>query len=444
MKRARCLLTGLMCLAIGMGTTAIARQGAGDERWNSTPNDINNLLKTMKGRIEANYTMDIKTVNELNTDPDQNPIIYYSSHYNYEFSPEQREKLRKYMLGGGMMIFNTGLGSAPFYRSTRRELALIFPETPLQRLSSDHPIFHSFYDIDRVQYSPGVHATGFKGNEPWVDGITINCRTVAIVSRFGLAVAWDGGDVLPEYAAWMPESAEKMGANILAYATATRAWAKQAAGQMQFVDRDKSSTGKMAMVQVMYDGVWKTRHAGLPFLLQKFNLKTGIPVKFGLKEMKLSNPGIFSAPLLYMTGHENFDLDSKEALNLKKYIEAGGFLFAEACCGRKGFDLSFRRLMRQLFPSAPLTAISEPSILYANPNRIVKVGVTPQLAAQVGKAVAAPRLEGIDIDGHYGVVYSKFGLAGGWELSQNPYALGYDETGSIRLGQNILMYAITQ
>lgn len=444
MKPGNLMVSALFGLAIGMAHGVHAQQGTADQRWNSTPNDINNLLKRLKERLDANYTMDIKTVGELGADPDRNPIVYYSGHYNYSFTPEQRKKLREYMLNGGTMIFNTGLGSAPFYRSTQRELAEIFPEVPLQRLSSDHPLFHAYYDIDRVEYSPGVRATEFKGNEPWIDGIAINCRTVAIVSRFCLAVAWDGGEVLPDYAAWMPEDAEKMGANILAYATATRAWAKQTAGRMQFVDADESGTGKMALAQVMYDGEWKTRHAGISVLLQTFNVKTEIPVKFGLRELKLSDPGIFDSPLLYMTGHENFHLADDEAANLKKYLESGGFLFAEACCGRQGFDLSFRRLMLRLFPSGPLKAIPEPNILYEIPNRIGAVGVTPQLAAQLGKAVTAPRLEGIELGGHYAVVYSKFGMAGGWEMSQNPYALGYDEMGSLKLGQNILMYAITQ
>jgi len=430
-----------MLLVVGM---SIEARGQGEERWNATPNDINNLLKTVKGLVNANYTMDIKTVGELSTDPEQNPVLYYSGHYNYQFSPSQRQKLRQYMLNGGMMILNTGLGSMPFYRSTKKELAAIFPEAPLQRLSSDHPLFHAYYDLDRVNYSPGVHKTGFRGNEPWIDGVTINCRTVAIVSRFGLAAAWDGGEVLPEHAAYMPESAQKMGVNILAYATATRAWAKQAAGKMKFVDKDKSTTGKMAMVQVMYDGIWKTRHAGLSVLLQTFNSRTSVPVKFSVKEMRLSDSKIFNAPLLYMTGHENFRLEKAEAVNLKRYLENGGFLFAESCCGRKGFDLSFRRLMMQVFPSKSLQGIPGTDILYATPNQLGNIGVTPQLSAQLGKSSVKPQLEGIEIDGHYGVIYSKFGMAGGWEMSQSPYALGYNDVGSIKLGQNILMYAITQ
>jgi hypothetical protein len=53
-------------------------------------------------------------------------------------------------------------------------------------------------------------------------------------------------------------------------------------------------------------------------------------------------------------------------------------------------------------------------------------------------------LLGIEIDGHIAVIYSPVGMAGGWEMSQSPYAHGYDAAGSLLLGQNILMYAITQ
>ena len=37
-----------------------------------------------------------------------------------------------------------------------------------------------------------------------------------------------------------------------------------------------------------------------------------------------------------------------------KYIDEGGFLFAEACCGRAEFDEGFRKLMAELFPDSPL------------------------------------------------------------------------------------------
>lgn len=434
----------ICCLSM-LAVTASAQSPRGrvDQYWNVTPNDVNNLLKSMKNMIGVNYNMQIASLGEVDIDPARNPILYRSGHYNFSYTDAQRKKLREYMLAGGMVIYNTGLGSAPFYRSTVRELAAIFPEQPVQRLTSDHPIFHAYYDLDRVKYAEGVRKAGYVGDEPWFDAVEINCRVVALVSRWCMAVGWED-KVEPEYQAYEPSSAKKLGVNIFSYSSAMRAWAKSRAQAIKFVDKDESSADKVAMVQVIYDGVWKTRHAGLSVLLQTFNHKTEVPVRYKINEARLADPRIFSAPFLYLTGHEYFTISKGEAAQLKKYLDNGGFLFAEACCGRKGFDLAFRLLMSELYPSNPLTGIPASSQVFRSPNDVQQVGVTPMLQQDLGKAALAPRLEGIDFNGHYGVIYSQFGMAGGWEMSQSPYARGYDDVGSLRLGQNILMYAVTQ
>jgi len=399
-------------------------------------------MKKMKNMINVDYNMEIKSLNEISPDPEANPILFRSGHYRFEFTPAQREMLRKYMLAGGMLVLNTGLGSKPFYDSAAKELQLIFPEVHLQRLSSDHPIFHSYYDLDRVRYRPGVYKSGFKGNEPWFDGITINCRTVAVISRWCMAVGWEENEN-DSYQAYVSEDAQKLGVNLFAYATAQRAWAKQTANAMKFVDADERTTDKISMVQVVYDGEWKTRHAGLSVLLQSFNSKTDVPVKFGLKEIRLSDPGIFDAPLLYITGHENFRLKKEEQAALREYLLNGGFLFAEACCGRKGFDLAFKTEMRNILPEYNFVKVPLENNLFNLPNKIERVNVTPALAAHLGTPSPYPTLEAIEIEGRYAVVYSPFGLAGGWEMSQNPYAHGLEDASAIQLGQNILMYAVT-
>jgi len=414
-----------------------------NQYWNATPNDVNNLLKSMKDMIGVNYNMQIKTLSEVSADASRDPILFRSGHYNYQYTDAQRKRLREYMLGGGMVIFNTGLGSAPFYRSTVKELAAIFPEQPLQRLTSDHPIFHSYYDLDRVQYLPGVAKAGYTGNEPWFDAVEINCRVVALVSRWCMAVGWEDYEK-PEFQAYTASSAKKLGVNIFSYASAMRAWAKTAALSIKWVDKEDAGADRVAMVQVVYDGVWKTRHAGLSVLLQTFNLRTEVPVKYRITETRLKDPKIFNAPLLYLTGHEYFTITASEAEQLKKYLENGGFLFAEACCGRKGFDLAFRQLMQHILPANPLREIPAGSPVYFTPNDVRKVGVTPMLQQDLNMTTIAPKLEGIDFSGHYSVIYSPYGMAGGWEMSQSPYARGYDDVGSQKLGQNILMYAVTQ
>jgi hypothetical protein len=413
-----------------------------DVYWNATPNDVNNLLKGMKAQTDANFQMDIRTLAQVADDPEKNPVLFRSGHYHFTYTPEERAKLRKYLLNGGMIIYNTGLGSKPFYDSVVAELKQIFPEQPLQRLAPDHPIFHSHFDLDRVNYTKAVAATGYQGDEPWFDGVEINCRVVALVSRWGMAVGWQG-EVKEEWAAYKPDSAFKLGVNIMSYASAMRAWAKNAAQAMTFVDKLKSYSDTVSVAQVMYNGVWKTRHAGLSVMLQTFNARTGIPVKFGLKELRLTDPAIFNAPVLYMTGHEAFELSAEEKAALKKYLENGGFLFGEACCGRKGFDMSFRETIRSIFPDKPMARIPVASPLFKEPNNITAVGVTPALMQELGQARTEPVLLGVEINGNYGVIYSPLGLSGGWEMSQSPYARGINDVSAIQVGQNVLMYSVT-
>ncbi|MEO6787539.1 MAG: DUF4159 domain-containing protein [Chthoniobacteraceae bacterium] len=413
-----------------------------DVYWNATPNDVNNLLKQMKQQVEANFQMDIRTLAQISPDPEKNPVLYRSGHYHFSYTPAEREKLRQYLLNGGMIIYNTGLGSKPFYDSVVAELKLMFPEQPLQRLNPDHPIFHSHYDVDHVQYTKAVREAGYKGDEPWFDGVEINCRVVALVSRWGMAVGWQG-EVKEEWQAYKPESAFRLGVNILTYASAMRAWAKNAAQSMKFVDKHESYSDTVSLAQVVYDGVWKTRHAGLSVMLQTFNARTGIPVKFGLKELRLTDPAIFNAPVIYMTGHEQFQLSKEEKAALKRYLENGGMLFGEACCGRKGFDESFREMIHSVLPDKPLARIPVTAGIFKEPNNITAVGVTPALMQESGQARTEPLLLGIEINGNYGVIYSPFGLAGGWEMSQSPYARGINDVSAIQLGQNILMYSVT-
>lgn len=222
-----------------------------------------------------------------------------------------------------------------------------------------------------------------------------------------------------------------------------RAWAKNAAQAMQFKDNLKSYSDTVSLAQVVYDGVWKTRHKGLSVMLQTFNDRTGIPVKFGLKELRLTDPGIFNTPVLYMSGHEHFELSTEEKTSLKEYLENGGLLFAESCCGRKGFDASFRQVISSLFPGKKLDRIPVSSPLFKEPNDISSIGVTAGLMQETGQAQAEPTLLGLEMAGHYGVIYSPFGLAGGWEMSQSPYARGVNDVGALQLGQNILMYSLT-
>jgi hypothetical protein len=411
--------------------------------WNARPNDLNNLLKSMKQLINVDFSMEVKSIDEVSTDPQKNPILYRTGHFHFAFSPEERQNLRTYLLNGGMMIFNPGMGSKPFYDSAIKEMQAIFPELAVKRLGPNHPIFHSYYDLASVNYRSGVRAAGYQGNEPDFMGVEVNCRVVAVVSRWGMDIGWDAtsDDSLLGYD--IP-SAQQLGVNLLSYATSERAWAKNAARSMQFVDDSKNNGSKMYLTQIIYNGEWKTRSQGLSVLMRQFNHRTGVPVKFERRELRLTDPKLADSPIIYMHGHEDFVLTPEEVTALHEYLKNGGLLVAEACCGRQDFANAFAREMRKVYPGESLEPVSPESPLYSIPNKIAQVGVTPALEAKLGEPGMAPKLLGIEQNGHYSVVFSPYGLIAGWEMSPDPYSLSLDTSGALALGENLLMYAVTQ
>ena len=59
---------------------------------------------------------------------------------------------------------------------------------------------------------------------------------------------------------------------------------------------------------------------------------------------------LLRAPILFMNGHKAPELAPAEREKLRAYVEQGGVIFAEACCGSAEFDNGFRALMNGLFP----------------------------------------------------------------------------------------------
>jgi len=402
----------------------------GDKRdWATDENDVNNLL----------FTYDVKKIEELEFDPQRMPALYRTGHYGFTFTPAQRANLRKYAIDGGFIIFDACCGREEFANSVRSELALIFPEAKLERLPPDHPIFHCYYDVDLVRLSP---AAGGGKVPPPLYGIDIGCRTAVVFSPYDMSCGWDmhrHTDALAIEA----EDALKLGANLIAYSTATKAMGVSLSESRVYVDADTTKCDKFRVAQLIHEGQWRPDPAGLSTLLDTISSATNVKISFDRKELRLTDPDLASYPFLYITGHKDFKLTDAEVAILRRYLLNGGFVCADACCGRQSFDTAFRRELKRALPEYELTLLPPDHPIYQQPAKISSVQYTPAAHMKTGKSSTTPKLEGITIDGHLAVVYSPYDLGCGWELKPHPYGVGYEARSAIRLGINIALYAIT-
>ena len=404
------------------------------DRWSATPGDVEALVAALQARLGARYRANERTFSALSADPTQNPILLFSTHHRFAFDMAQRAFLRRFVLAGGMVVFDAGMGSAPAAESARREALRIFPDLPLRRLAPDHPLFHAGYDVTTAP-RPGAAA-------PALEAVTIDCRAAFVIAPCGLAAGWLGLTTNVA-AACAAEDALRLGLNLSTYGAAVRAWARQGGGNPSLPVDLAPAAGRLSIAQIIHGGEWRTRPAALALLLRGYNLKTDVPVKLRVADLRLDDPEAFRAPLLYVTGHDEIAFTEAETLALRRHLESGGFLLAEACCGRRAFDQSFRAWIARVLPGHALEPVPADDELLRTPNRVDRIAATRSLAAKAGAELVAPRLEGIRIGGHFAVVYSPIGLAGAWESSPIPYADAYDGPAALRLGQNILQYALT-
>ena len=95
---------------------------------------------------------------------------------------------------------------------------------------------------------------------------------------------------------------------------------------------------------------------------------------------------LFESPVLFMSGNSGFVLTDFQKDALKKYLENGGFLFADACqgegCDRAAFDRSFHDLMAELFPDSPLEPLPATHPVWTAHYRLDRPDERPLLGLQ--------------------------------------------------------------
>ena len=421
--------------------TKIATNDAED--WTRTPNDLKGLLQWMSQEMKVNFSSNTKQFAEISSDAQLNPILYRSGYKPFRLTKNEVRTLREYLLNGGTIIFNSLVGNPDFYRSARQAAQEILPENTLYRVRMDHPVFHSFYEIDKITYRPRMVRDKVATDPyPWLDGVDLDNRTAIFISRWDFALGWEAS----HYESWgyVDADARKIGANIMSYITAMRDAGRSVGKSVELVNADKKTAGKFRVGQIIHEGPWKTRAAAFPMLLNQFHAATGTPVSFELRDVSLTDPAVFEMPFLYMTGTTDFALSEAEIAALRRFLNNGGVLLAEAGEGRQTFDAAFRQQIAKVLPGKSLAALPSGHEIFVKPLNAAVVKARPALAVRRENQIElAPELLGIELNGTLSVIYTPNDLSAGWEHALAPYALGYESKDATALGVNVLYYAVT-
>ncbi|HUQ72709.1 MAG TPA: DUF4159 domain-containing protein [Planctomycetaceae bacterium] len=422
--------------------------------WNKHPRDVRNLMEHISGQprwpaLLTSQEVDLRQA-IATTGVDallQAPILYLTAAEALSFTAPEKELLKEYLLQGGFLFASPTCQSAAFEDSLRELLKEMLPpgEGELKPLPPDHPVYRS----EHLLSPDGVTLLG----------VDVGCRTAVIYCPDDLGCLWsywqrhDPPKRNPQLKAKIIRSMQ-IGVNVAAYATG-REPPRSLDAPKKVADEaklDDIQRGLLQVAQIRHTGQWNAAPRALRNLLLALNDTVGLAASTKPRDLPANDPSLFQYPLLYMHGRTRFSLAPDERDALRLHLTRGGVLFADACCGAVPFDRSFRELMKQLFPEQEFKPIPVTHELFSEQiGRDVRKlrrrsldNANPNAPVATTVREVEPYLEGLELDGRFVVIYSKYDLSCALERQATLSCEGYLPEDAVKLATNIVLYALLQ
>jgi hypothetical protein len=111
-----------------------------------------------------------------------------------------------------------------------------------------------------------------------------------------------------------------------------------------------NTSGKLRIVRLQYSGGgdWYNDPSAEVNMMDYLKKNTSVVTdESKFYSVNISSDEIYNYPFLIITGHGNIEFSDAEIVRLRKYLDSGGFLFAD---DDYGMDDAFRREMKKVFP----------------------------------------------------------------------------------------------
>jgi hypothetical protein len=397
--------------------------------WDNDPDDVRNLVNLVSRDWKNLLTWQVVDPGVANvSDLLQAPIAFMTGHQVPELGAQARQNLRDYVEQGGFLFADACCHSKEFDSGFKQLVKELFPEEEykLRPLSDDHPVWRAKHLL-----TPGAYPL-------W--GIEHGCRTVVIYSPKDLSCYWNQSERTPDNSAVI--LATRVGQNVIDYATGRELPAdKLVVREAHNFQAAPAKRGALRIAKLQHAGQWNVAPLAIPNLMDALRKP---PLSFDVvinhKELSPRDPSLIYYPLIYLHGRASFSFTREDLDALRRHIEpGGGTLFGDAACGSPAFDAAFRRFVTELLPDNPLVPIPRDDELYST-----KVGFDlsdSQYTKAAGGGKDFPQLEGVKINGHWAIIYSKYDIGCALERHSGLDCKGYTYEAALKIAANIVIYA---
>lgn len=196
----------------------------------------------------------------------------------------------------------------------------------------------------------------------------------------------------------------------------------------------QESSVKIGLLKYNGGGDWYANlETSLPNLIEFCNQNLGMQLNPEQAVVEAGSPEIFNYPFIHLTGHGNIIFNAQEAENLRKYLQAGGFLHID---DNYGLDKFIRPQMKKVFPELDFVELPHNHPIY-NQSYTFKSG-PPKIHEHDSKPSQG---FGLIYQGRLVCFYTyETDLGDGWEDASIHNNSEATRIKALQMGANILQY----
>ncbi len=390
-------------------------------QWNARQRDVANMVSWVSTTTETPLNWQVVDFNSPVSNWLNSPILMITGHKDPHFSPQDIAELRAYVDAGGMVFCSCDGSSFSFRRAMMKYgREVVNNQYEFHRLTTKsmlltlQPWYHMYFNM--LAISNGV-------------------RDVWVVSPEDMGSVW-------ERRAFAEKKYWEFPMNLYLYATG-KGYLADRLHSLVVPPVSGAPARTLAVGRLQYHGNWNPEPGAWPRLALLVRSRAQTQINVSTVTTASLNP--HNLPLLDMTGTGRFTFTAAQVAALRKYLNTGGMLFADAAGGQQEFTDAFTALTMKLYPKAVLRRLPVKCTMYTGsmPGGVPATRVDyRRFYIDENGIKHTPEFLGIKHAGRWVIVFSPDDVTSGF-LGTNTWGIsGYTPKSAVALATNVIEYAV--